>query len=179
MPISFTPSRVLADAARLVRAGAVAVHLCRPGGVSSTSSRSRTGRSGAHAGIRANRRSMSTWLRPPIGRNGAGRTAMAFRPRRGCSPSGPPTDPRCCGSNQTGEGFASVAVAKGRVFLIYQHHKTEAIVCWNAATGQEHWRHEYECQYHWQRLWQRPTFDRRASMASSSSPSAQPASCTA
>jgi len=59
----------------------------------------------------------------------------------------PEGGPKVLWEQLTGEGFASVAVAKGRVYLIFQQGKNEAVVCWNAETGKEHWRIEYECQY--------------------------------
>jgi outer membrane protein assembly factor BamB len=47
----------------------------------------------------------------------------------------------------TGEGFGSVAVVKGRLFLLVQAGANEAVVCCDAETGKEHWRFEYPCQY--------------------------------
>jgi outer membrane protein assembly factor BamB len=48
---------------------------------------------------------------------------------------------------KVGEGFASVVVAKGRVFTIFQDGDHEAIAAWNAETGQEIWRFRYPCRY--------------------------------
>src|SRR6202140_3869352 len=36
---------------------------------------------------------------------------------------------------KVGEGFASVAVANGRVYTIFQECGNEAVVCWNAGNG--------------------------------------------
>ena len=59
-----------------------------------------------------------------------------------------PTDgPKALWEANVGDGFASVAVAKGRVFTIFQDGANEAVVAWNAATGKELWRHSYECSY--------------------------------
>src|SRR6516162_4100761 len=43
-------------------------------------------------------------------------------------------------SAKTGQGYSSVAVAKGRVFTMLQDGDQEAVVCWDAATGDERWR---------------------------------------
>jgi outer membrane protein assembly factor BamB len=48
---------------------------------------------------------------------------------------------------KVGEGFASVAVAKGRVYTIFQAGSDEAVVCWDEKTGHEIWRHAYPCRY--------------------------------
>jgi outer membrane protein assembly factor BamB len=46
-----------------------------------------------------------------------------------------------------GEGFASVVVARGRAFSFAQDGDDEALFCWDAATGKEHWRFAYPCRY--------------------------------
>lgn len=48
---------------------------------------------------------------------------------------------------KVGHGFASVIVARGRVFTIFQDGDSEAIAAWNADTGKEIWRFRYPCQY--------------------------------
>ncbi len=48
---------------------------------------------------------------------------------------------------KVGEGFASVVVAKKRVFTIFQDGDHEAIAAWNAETGKEIWRFRYPCHY--------------------------------
>jgi outer membrane protein assembly factor BamB len=48
---------------------------------------------------------------------------------------------------KTGAGYSSMAVAEGRVFCLLQDGPEEAVVCWNAETGQEVWRFRYPCEY--------------------------------
>ena len=38
-------------------------------------------------------------------------------------------------------------VANGRAVTIFQDAGKEAAVCWDAVTGQERWRHAYDCAY--------------------------------
>lgn len=42
---------------------------------------------------------------------------------------------------KVGEGFASMAVARGRVFTIFQDGANESVVAWDAESGREIWRH--------------------------------------
>jgi outer membrane protein assembly factor BamB len=44
-------------------------------------------------------------------------------------------------------GFSSVAVAGGRVFTQTKEKKQEVVVCFDAASGKELWRHRYDCDY--------------------------------
>jgi outer membrane protein assembly factor BamB len=48
-----------------------------------------------------------------------------------------------------GVGYSSFAVGGGRVFTLLQPEggKEEAVVCWDAETGQERWRHAYPCDF--------------------------------
>lgn len=50
-------------------------------------------------------------------------------------------------SQPTGEGFSSVVVSRGRAFTLVQDGDAEAVICWDAATGQERWRYRYPAQY--------------------------------
>jgi outer membrane protein assembly factor BamB len=59
----------------------------------------------------------------------------------------PKDGPRRLWEAKTGDGFASVVVARGRAFTIFQDGDSEAVVCWDAETGREIWRHRYECAY--------------------------------
>jgi outer membrane protein assembly factor BamB len=59
----------------------------------------------------------------------------------------PPGGPKVLWQAKTGEGFASVAVAKERVFTIFQDGDFESIVSWNAETGKEIWRYSYPERY--------------------------------
>ncbi len=47
----------------------------------------------------------------------------------------------------SGEGFSSVAVVKGRLYTMLEDGAQEAIVCWDAATGRELWRHRYAADF--------------------------------
>ncbi len=59
----------------------------------------------------------------------------------------PKDGPRALWEQPTGKGFGSVAVADGRVYLLFQQDKNEAVLCWDAESGKERWRFEYECDY--------------------------------
>jgi outer membrane protein assembly factor BamB len=48
---------------------------------------------------------------------------------------------------KTGAGFSSPAIAQGRSFLLVQDGDHEAVVCWDARTGEELWRFRYPCNY--------------------------------
>jgi outer membrane protein assembly factor BamB len=43
-----------------------------------------------------------------------------------------------------GDGFGSMAVAAGRVYTQFQADQQEVAGCWDAQTGTELWRHEYD-----------------------------------
>lgn len=55
----------------------------------------------------------------------------------------PEGGPRVVWRAKTGAGFSSPAVAEGRVYLLVQDGDREAVVCWNADSGSELWRHRY------------------------------------
>lgn len=59
----------------------------------------------------------------------------------------PKEGPKQLWEAKTGEGFASVAVADGRVFTVVQDGDDEAVICWDAATGTKQWRFRYPCYY--------------------------------
>jgi outer membrane protein assembly factor BamB len=46
-----------------------------------------------------------------------------------------------------GAGFSAVTVAGGRAYTLFQDGDSEAVVCWDAATGKELWRYRYPAQY--------------------------------
>ncbi|MBI3822022.1 MAG: PQQ-like beta-propeller repeat protein [Planctomycetes bacterium] len=46
-----------------------------------------------------------------------------------------------------GEGFASVVVVRDRVFTIFQDGPSESVVAWDVRSGQEIWRHSYDCAF--------------------------------
>src|SRR5207253_7477871 len=49
--------------------------------------------------------------------------------------SWPEAGPRKLWEQPTGEGYSSMAVARGRVFSMVQDKDQEAIVCWDAESG--------------------------------------------
>jgi outer membrane protein assembly factor BamB len=46
-----------------------------------------------------------------------------------------------------GQGYASLAIAGGRVFTIMQDGDSEAAVCWDVKTGREQWRYRYQASF--------------------------------
>src|SRR5438067_7730735 len=60
-----------------------------------------------------------------------------------------PTDgPRVLWRAKTGAGYSSPAVANGKIFTLVQDGDDEAVVCWDADSGQERWRHKYPAKFH-------------------------------
>ncbi len=59
----------------------------------------------------------------------------------------PTGGPKVLWEQKTGEGFASVAVARGRVFTIFQDGDNESVVSYDATSGKEYWRYSYPCRY--------------------------------
>ena len=51
-------------------------------------------------------------------------------------------------STPIGEGYSGPAVANGRVYITdLIEHRTERVICLNAETGKEIWKHKYPVQY--------------------------------
>ena len=48
---------------------------------------------------------------------------------------------------RTGDGYACPAIADGRCILTVQDGADEAIVCWDAETGNERWRRKYPARF--------------------------------
>jgi outer membrane protein assembly factor BamB len=46
-----------------------------------------------------------------------------------------------------GAGYAALAIAGGRAFTIMQDGDSEAVVCWDAASGKELWRYRYKASF--------------------------------
>jgi outer membrane protein assembly factor BamB len=65
----------------------------------------------------------------------------------GLASTWPDDGPRQVWEAPTGEGFSGIACTRGRVFTLVQDGPSEALVCWDAATGKERWRYAYPCQY--------------------------------
>jgi outer membrane protein assembly factor BamB len=57
----------------------------------------------------------------------------------------PAGGPRRLWSVQVGEGFSSVAVAKGRLYTMGNRNGQEIVSCLNAANGRLIWSHRYRC----------------------------------
>ena len=53
----------------------------------------------------------------------------------------PEGGPRKLWEQPSGPGYSSLAVAQGRVISMVQDGRSEAVVCWDAETGREIWRH--------------------------------------
>ena len=91
---------------------------------------------------------------------------MASGPIRGFSTSSPPEDPKVLWRKPISSGYPGPAVADGRVYVADRElakgamnptdpfdnktvvKSTERVLCFDAKTGQELWKHEYECPYH-------------------------------
>ena len=50
-------------------------------------------------------------------------------------------------SQPTGDGYAGVAIAGGRAVTMVQAGEDEAVVCWDAASGNELWRFKYAAHF--------------------------------
>src|SRR5262245_3865343 len=61
--------------------------------------------------------------------------------------SWPEKGPKQLWEAKAGAGYSSVAVAGGRAYCLLQDQKDEAVVCWDAQSGQELWRFPYPCDY--------------------------------
>jgi outer membrane protein assembly factor BamB len=61
----------------------------------------------------------------------------------------PDDGPKVLWRADCGEGYSSVAVAKGQAFTLGSNSDLhqEIVFCWDAATGKEIWRHEYEAGF--------------------------------
>src|SRR5207253_974125 len=59
----------------------------------------------------------------------------------------PAGGPRVLWRAKTGAGYSSPVVAGNRVFLLVQDGEHEAVVCWDAASGSELWRHRYAARF--------------------------------
>jgi outer membrane protein assembly factor BamB len=53
--------------------------------------------------------------------------------------------PRIAWRAKVGTGFASFAVARGRVYTLGSSGGKDTVFCFDAATGKELWKHSYEC----------------------------------
>lgn len=61
--------------------------------------------------------------------------------------SWPKDGPKQIWQAPAGEGYSSLAVFNRRAFTLFQDSQNEAIVSWDAETGQELWRYPYPSQY--------------------------------
>jgi outer membrane protein assembly factor BamB len=59
----------------------------------------------------------------------------------------PENGPRVVWNADSGAGFASMAVADGRLFTMVRRGETEVVLCLDADTGKEKWRHTYPCKF--------------------------------
>jgi outer membrane protein assembly factor BamB len=78
---------------------------------------------------------------------------LARRPRRrdsresGLLAKWPEGGPRQLWRTKLTGGFSSMAVADGRLFTMTKVDNQEIVVCHDAASGREIWRHAYDCDY--------------------------------
>ena len=89
-----------------------------------------------------------------IGRNGAGRSEIRSGAKSGIVESLPAVDPKTGmlprkWTAKIGSGYAGPAVADGRVFVTDRiaDKNLERVLCFDAETGKELWKHEYEARY--------------------------------
>jgi outer membrane protein assembly factor BamB len=61
------------------------------------------------------------------------------------SPSWPPTGPKELWAKKIGIGFGSIAVADGRAYAMGNTDDVDTVWCFDAATGEELWKHSYHC----------------------------------
>jgi len=59
----------------------------------------------------------------------------------------PESGPKLIWQAKTGAGYSDLAVASGKAVTLLQEDKDEAVVCWDADTGNELWRFKYASQY--------------------------------
>jgi outer membrane protein assembly factor BamB len=59
----------------------------------------------------------------------------------------PQDGPKVLWSQPTGDGYSGVVVANGCAFTMVQDGEDEAVVCWDAAGGQERWRFKYPAHF--------------------------------
>lgn len=57
----------------------------------------------------------------------------------------PAQGPRLLWKASVGTGFATFSVSKGRVYTMGNTANTDAVFCFDAATGKELWKHSYAC----------------------------------
>ena len=88
------------------------------------------------------------------GRSGAGRSAIWCGAKTGSSKRLPAVDPKTgmlprMWTAKIGAGYAGPAVANGRVFVTDRlaDENLERVLCFDAKTGKELWKHEYEARY--------------------------------
>jgi outer membrane protein assembly factor BamB len=70
-------------------------------------------------------------------------------PERNLLADWPAAGPKLLWKADCGEGFSSVSVSNGRAVTLFQNkdQRAEVVICWNADTGKELWRHDYPCTY--------------------------------
>ena len=57
----------------------------------------------------------------------------------------PDGEPKISWKGSVGTGFSSVSVVEGRLYTIGNREGTETVSCLDAKTGEELWKHAYEC----------------------------------
>jgi outer membrane protein assembly factor BamB len=59
----------------------------------------------------------------------------------------PADGPKVLWRRRCGDGYSAVAVVGGRLYTMEQAGNDEAVICLDAATGDEVWRHAYPCKF--------------------------------
>jgi outer membrane protein assembly factor BamB len=59
----------------------------------------------------------------------------------------PESGPKVIWQQPASAGYSDLVIAGGKAITLFQDGEYEAVVCWNASTGQELWRYKYACQY--------------------------------
>ncbi len=66
-------------------------------------------------------------------------------PEKGWTTAWPKEGPKTLWKASVGIGFSSLAVANGRVWTLGNADETDTLFCFDAATGQVHWKYSYPC----------------------------------
>jgi outer membrane protein assembly factor BamB len=64
----------------------------------------------------------------------------------GWSTTWPETPLPVAWTNEIGIGFSSMSIAQGRLYTMGNSNGTESVYCFDAKTGEQIWRHSYECE---------------------------------
>ena len=83
----------------------------------------------------------------PRGRNGAGRSAILNRQRRGLASNWPATGPRRLWRRDLGEGYSAISAEGGKLFTMYRKDEQEVAIALDSATGKTLWEYAYDAPF--------------------------------